>query len=70
VQWKRWGGFRGAYLRLARVPPLAEAQELREQFIQYAAQSGDHSASDDFIRIFKEREIGMNLASNGVIVPS
>jgi HEAT repeat protein len=47
--------FTGVYLRLAIVLPLSDAEELREQFIDYAAESGDHSTSDEYIRAIKRR---------------
>ncbi len=42
--------FRGVYFLLAQLLPLNAAERLREQLIQYAADTMDHSASDDFIR--------------------
>ena len=48
--------FKGVYLLLALLMPEEEAQNLRERLIVYAADSGDHSVSDDFIKLFKGRE--------------
>jgi len=35
---------------------LADAERLREQLIQYAADTRDHSVSDDFIRRLRIRQ--------------
>jgi hypothetical protein len=48
--------FRGVYLRLAEVLPMPGADDLREQFILYAASSGDHSTSDAYIQALEERK--------------
>ena len=48
--------FRGVYFLLANLLPLAEAENLREDLIQYAADSGDHSVSDQFIQILRSRK--------------
>jgi hypothetical protein len=48
--------FRGVYLRLALVLPMKDAEDLREMLIEHAAATGDHTTSDDYIRIFKQRK--------------
>ena len=48
--------FRGVYFLLANLLPLDEAGILREDLIQYAAYSGDHSVSDQFIQIIRSRK--------------
>ncbi|WP_133510983.1 ATP-binding protein [Candidatus Thiosymbion oneisti] len=48
--------FRGVYFLLAQLIPLDAAERLREQLIQYAADTKDHSVSDDFIRLLRERQ--------------
>jgi hypothetical protein len=48
--------FRGVYLRLALVLPMMDAEVLREILIVFAAATGDHSVSDDYIRILKQRQ--------------
>jgi hypothetical protein len=47
--------FRGVYLRLALVLELRMASELREKLIQYAAATGDHSTSDEYVRLLARR---------------
>jgi hypothetical protein len=47
--------FRGVYLRLAQVLPLADAEDLREKFIRYASETGDHATSDEYIRLVARR---------------
>ncbi len=47
--------FRGVYFLLATLLPLAAAQQLREQLIQYAADTKDHTVSDTFVQIFRSR---------------
>ena len=48
--------FRGVYFLLANLLPLDEAEKLREDLIQYAADSGDHNVSDQFIQILRSRK--------------
>ncbi len=43
------------YFLLANLLPLDEAEKLRENLIQYAADSGDHTVSDRFIQILRTR---------------
>jgi len=47
--------FRGVYFLLATLLPLAEAKQLREQLIQYAADTKDHTVSDTFVQILRSR---------------
>ncbi len=47
--------FRGVYLRLGEVLPTADAADLREQFIRYAAKTDDNSTSNEYIRILIRR---------------
>ena len=48
--------FRGVYFLLANLMPLDEAAKLREDLIQYAADTGDHTVSDPFIQILRTRQ--------------
>ncbi|NER49221.1 MAG: HEAT repeat domain-containing protein [Symploca sp. SIO1A3] len=48
--------FRGVYFLLATLLPLTAAQELREQLIQYAADTKDHTVSDTFVQILRSRK--------------
>ena len=48
--------FRGVYFLLAQLLPLADAEQLRETLIQYAADSKDHTVSDDFIQRLRVRQ--------------
>jgi hypothetical protein len=50
--------FRGVYFLLATTMPDEAAAELREYLIQYAAQSKDHSVSDEFVLRFGSRRSG------------
>ena len=50
--------FRGVYFLLATTMPAEAAAELREVLIQYAAQSKDHSVSDEFILRYGSRRSG------------
>jgi hypothetical protein len=47
--------FRGVYLMLATLMPIEEATLLREQLINYAADTKDHSVSDSFLNLFSSR---------------
>jgi HEAT repeat protein len=47
--------FRGVYFLLATLLPLDEAKELREQLIQYAADTKDHTVSDTFVQLLRTR---------------
>ncbi|NES22077.1 MAG: HEAT repeat domain-containing protein [Symploca sp. SIO3E6] len=49
--------FRGVYFLLATLLPLTAAQELREQLIQYAADTKDHTVSDTFVQILRSRKV-------------
>ncbi len=48
--------FRGVYLLLALLMPVAAAAMLREQLIDYAADTKDHTVSDRFIRLLSSRK--------------
>ena len=43
--------FHGVYMQLAYSMPLAEAETLERDLINFAAETGDHSVSDDFIKL-------------------
>jgi hypothetical protein len=47
--------FRGVYFLLATAMPAEAAAALREDLIQYAAQSKDHSVSDEFVLRYGSR---------------
>lgn len=47
--------FSGVYLLLATVLPESDAYQLREDLIQYAAKTGDHTISDAYIRLLPPR---------------
>jgi hypothetical protein len=47
--------FRGVYFLLATLMPLQAAHNLREQLIQYAADSKDHTVSDTFVQLMRSR---------------
>ena len=47
--------FRGIYLLLARLLPPEEALALREDLIHYAADTKDHTVSDDYVQILRSR---------------
>jgi uncharacterized protein (UPF0147 family) len=47
--------FRGVYFLLATLLPLDEAKKLREQLIQYAADTKDHTVSDTFVQLLRTR---------------
>lgn len=47
--------FRGIYLLLARLLPLNDALKLRENLIQYAADTQDHTVSDAYIQLMRSR---------------
>jgi hypothetical protein len=48
--------FRGVYFLLATLLPLDAAQELREDLIQYAADTKDHTVSDTFVQLLRSRQ--------------
>ncbi len=52
--------FRGVYFLLATLLPLDAAQNLREQLIQYAANTKDHAVSDTFIQLLRSRSLVNN----------
>ncbi len=47
--------FRGVYFLLATLLGLDEAKKLREQLIQYAADTKDHTVSDTFVQLLRTR---------------
>jgi len=47
--------FRGVYFLLAILMPIEEAERLRELLINYAADTKDHTVSDEFVQIFRSR---------------
>jgi hypothetical protein len=47
--------FRGVYFLLATLLPLDEARKLREDLIQYAADTKDHTVSDTFVQLLRTR---------------
>ena len=47
--------FRGVYFLLAKLLPLAEAQELRENLIQYAVDTKDHTVMDTYVQLLRSR---------------
>ena len=48
--------FRGVYFMLATLMPLADAKILREQLIDFAVDTKDHTVSDSFIEIVRLRK--------------
>ncbi|MDJ0660714.1 MAG: HEAT repeat domain-containing protein [Crocosphaera sp.] len=49
--------FRGVYFLLATMMPFDAAKKLREDLIQYAADTKDHTVSDTFIQLFRNRQV-------------
>ena len=47
--------FRGVYFLLAKLLPLDEAQELRENLIQYAVDTKDHTVMDTYVQLLRSR---------------
>ena len=47
--------FRGVYFLLATLLPLDKAKALREELIQYAANTKDHTVSDTFVQLLRSR---------------
>ena len=47
--------FRGVYFLLATLLPLDAAQHLREDLIQNAVDTSDHTVSDNFVRLLRSR---------------
>jgi hypothetical protein len=60
--------FRGAYLRIAETWPDAASTIVRDELVKHAAQFGDHSTSDEFIRRLESRRraIGAPAAERAV----
>ena len=45
--------FHGVYMQLANSMPLSEAEVLERDLINHAAETGDHSVSDDFVNLLR-----------------
>jgi hypothetical protein len=59
--------FRGVYFLLARLLPIDQAIALREQLIQYAADTKDHTVSDTFVQLLRSRSpAGTDLHKNAL----
>ncbi len=48
--------FRGVYFLLATLLPIDAAQQLREDLINYAADTKDHTVSDTFVQLMRSRK--------------
>ena len=48
--------FRGVYFLLATLLPLDEARNLREELIQYAAETNDNTVSNEYVRLMRYRK--------------
>ncbi len=48
--------FRNIYFLLVNLLPLKDAETLREELIQYAADTGDHTVSDRFVQLLRIRK--------------
>ena len=48
--------FRGVYFLLVNLMLLEDAEMLREELIQYAADTGDHNVSDRFVQLLRTRK--------------
>lgn len=48
--------FRGVYFLLATLLPIDAAQQLREDLIDYAADTKDHTVSDTFVQLMRSRK--------------
>jgi HEAT repeat protein len=48
--------FRGVYVLLVSLLQLDRARTLRDRLVEYAADTGDHSVSDDYVKLWKNRE--------------
>ena len=46
----------GIYFLLVNLLPLEDAEMLREELIQYAAYTGDHTVSDRFVQLLRIRK--------------
>ncbi|MEM9768389.1 MAG: HEAT repeat domain-containing protein, partial [Cyanobacteria bacterium P01_D01_bin.71] len=49
--------FRGVYFLLAKLMPMQDALVLREQLIDYAADTRDHTVSDNFVQLLRSRKV-------------
>ncbi|PTL85929.1 HEAT repeat domain-containing protein [Vitiosangium sp. GDMCC 1.1324] len=57
--------FRGVYAQLAKVLEPWRAQELREHLVAHAARTHDHTVSDEFVTLLKERRLREEPPSHG-----
>ena len=48
--------FRGTYMQLANILPLDDAEALERKLIDHAADTKDHSVSDEFIQLLRSRK--------------
>ncbi len=58
--------FRGVYLMLASLLPIAQATHLKETFVDRAADTKDHDLSDAVVQILKARRTEHNVAASSV----
>ncbi|RKH56420.1 hypothetical protein [Corallococcus aberystwythensis] len=49
--------FRGVYFMLVALLEHDEARQLRDMLVEHAAESRDHSVSDDFVNLLKARQV-------------
>ncbi|MEO0457040.1 MAG: PBS lyase, partial [Cyanobacteria bacterium P01_A01_bin.114] len=56
--------FRGVYFLMATLLSKAAAKKLREKLIHYAADSGDHTVSDTFVKLLLSREEMESVTNN------
>ena len=57
--------FRGVYFLLAKLLPLDQAQELRENLIQYAAKTKDYTVMGTYVQLLNSRTVdGRNRSRN------
>ena len=60
--------FRGVYLLLAKLLPLPVAEGLQQQLVYYAADTRDHTVSDDFIQLVRSRSAPLQKTSSFPLV--
>ena len=58
--------FRGVYFLLANLLEADEAFQLRENLIQYAADTNDHTVSDTFVKLLRSKTVSLKNVSNGI----
>ncbi|HYO58635.1 hypothetical protein [Archangium sp.] len=56
--------FRGVYLLLALLLEPEQARALRDMLVEHAAETRDHSVSDDFVTLLKKRQGAENARGN------